>query len=107
MKYLLTLLKIGNDVQQKGWYASKTVWFNILSLVAALAALKGLNLNAEDIVTIAGGISTIGNILLRSVTDTPIGTKTIPNELPTGTETVDTSTTESTDKPFDNGTIMG
>jgi hypothetical protein len=106
MKWFLTLLKIGNDVQQKGWYASKTVWFNILSLIAALAALKGFNLNAEDIVTLAAGISTVGNIFLRFATETPIGSKTVPAEVPTVTEAVDNSTT-NTDKPFDTRTIMG
>lgn len=106
MKWFLILLKIGNDVQQKGWYASKTVWFNILSLVAALVALKGFNLNAEDIVTLAAGVSTIGNIFLRFTTETPIGSKTIPAEVPTITKSVDNTPTD-TDKPFDAGTIMG
>lgn len=105
MQYLLALLRIGNDVQQKGWYTSKTVWFNIISLMAALAALKGFNLNAEDIVTLAAGVSTVGNIFLRFTTDTPIGAKTVPNEVPTIIETIDTSTTNE-DRPFDDGTTF-
>lgn len=107
MNYLLALLRIGNDVQQKGWYTSKTVWFNILSLVATIAALKGFNLNADDIVTLAAGISTVGNLILRFSTETPLGSKTVPNELPTSDTTADSSTTTTTDKPFDTGTIMG
>ena len=106
MKHLLALLRIGNDVRQKGWYTSKTVWFNILSLVAALAALKGFNLNAEDILTLAAGVSTVGNIFLRFTTDTPIGSKTVPNEVPTVDKTIDNPTTDI-NKPFDTGTIMG
>jgi len=78
MKWLKFVLTIGNDVQQKGWYASKTVWFNIISFLAAIAAMKGLNVSPEDVATIAGGISTAGNIILRAATSVPIGKDTVP-----------------------------
>lgn len=104
MHWIVSILKIGNDVQQKGWYASKTVWFNILSFVAAIAALKGLNLNADDIVAIAGGVSTIGNIILRLTSETPVGAKTIPNDV--STDDVPTVISSNTANEFDNGTTF-
>jgi hypothetical protein len=78
MKWLKMFWTLGNDVQQKGWWASKTVWFNIATLVAAIAATKGLNLDANDITSIAAGASTIGNIILRFSTEKPIGRTSIP-----------------------------
>ena len=80
MQWLKFILTIGNDVQQKGWYASKTVWFNILSFVAAIAALKGFNIDAQDVAAIAGGVSTVGNIILRAATSVPIGKATVPSD---------------------------
>ena len=105
MKWMLMILRIGNDVQTKGWYASKTVWFNILSLVAAVAALKGLELSADDVVALSAGVSTVGNILLRFATDTPIGAKTVPVELPAVTAPV--AETIQPERPFNDGNIMG
>ena len=105
MKWLLMILRIGNDVQTKGWYASKTVWFNILSLVAAVAALKGLNLSSDDVVALSAGVSTVGNILLRFATDTPIGAKTVPVELPTVTDAAPEAV--QSERAFNDGNIMG
>lgn len=111
MKWLLMVFKIGNDVQQKGWYASKTIWFNILSLIAAIAALKGLNLDAQDVATIAAAASTLGNIWLRARTSTPIGARTIPGaDVPTGNQPAgDTGIKqpEPAERPFESTSIMG
>ena len=107
MKWFLAVLRVGNDVQQKGWYASKTIWFNILSLVAAIGALKGLHLNAEDITMLAAGVSTAGNIWLRFRTNTAVGAKTIPATVQPPVEAPDTSTTSNDDNPLDPSTIMG
>lgn len=59
----------------KQWYESRTIWFNVLSGVVAIAtALQapdvGLN---PKVVSIFSSIVTAGNILLRMVTDKSIG----------------------------------
>ena len=116
MKWISTIFKIGNDVQQKGWYASRTVWFNIISLVAALAALKGFNLDANDVVQLSIMVSTLGNIWLRFRTDTRIGASSIPGslpiqpvevEIPVQPEPVSHATPVRDERPFDAGSIMG
>lgn len=76
IEILKRLLNVGNDVQQKGWYSSKTVWFNILSLVAALVALKGYSIDANDVAVLSSGIVTVVNIALRFGSQTPVGLTT-------------------------------
>lgn len=78
MKHFLLLLRLGNDVQQKGWYASKTIIFNILTLLALVAARYGFELSSDDLMVIAAGVASIGNIVLRFATSTPVGANTIP-----------------------------
>lgn len=49
----------------KNWYQSKTIWFNIIGLVVAVA---GELINAwptGQVAKIAGFVLTIGNIVLR------------------------------------------
>lgn len=59
----------------KSLYQSKTIWFNILSIVAvALSAVGGTELIAQHPVAsgaVAVGISVV-NVLLRLVTSKPI-----------------------------------
>jgi hypothetical protein len=82
MNWIKMLWNIGNDVQQKGWYASKTVWFNILSFVAALAAIKGFEIDANDVAVLASAIVALCNIVLRFTTNTPVGaTKVVGAEV--------------------------
>lgn len=108
MKWITLLFRIGNDVQQKGWYASKTVWFNILTLVGMVAALKGFDLGADDIMAIAAGLSAIGNIGLRFATDTKIGARTVPAEVPVQPNApAGLQPTTDPERPFDGGTLMG
>lgn len=60
----------------KNWYQSKTLWFNILTtLVAVIGEVtKTLPLNAGT-TKIFGIILVVGNMLLRLVTNTAIGTE--------------------------------
>lgn len=56
----------------KKWYQSKTVWFNILGLVIAIAGELSSMFPAGNVAKIAGIVITIGNVLLRFVTTTTI-----------------------------------
>lgn len=54
----------------------KTIVFNIVTLAASLLATYGLDVTPETQADIATGIVSIlgvGNMILRSVTTTPIG----------------------------------
>lgn len=64
-----------SESQPKSVYASKTVWFNILSIAAvALTAVSNSEVIA-DYPVVAGGVAvgiSVVNVLLRLVTRTPI-----------------------------------
>jgi hypothetical protein len=59
----------------KPWYASKTIWANLVALVAALATAAGLDLglDTEAQATIVAGVIAVVNVGLRLVTARPIG----------------------------------
>jgi len=79
-KMLPAFFRAGGDVQKKGWYGSKTIWFNLLVLAVDLAAKvfgKDLPVTGEAIDAIAGGLCALGNIVLRFATTTPVGVKTV------------------------------
>lgn len=82
IRYLPRLFRIGNDVQKKGWYASATIWFNLLVLAFDLLA-DSLPMLADvpqsEINSIAVGIAAIGNIILRARTERPLGVQTVRN----------------------------
>lgn len=58
----------------KPWYKSKTFWFNIVSIAIAIATLIADPTLAASpqIVSGAVGVVTIGNLVLRLLTDTAI-----------------------------------
>lgn len=59
----------------KNWYQSKTVWFNIIGLILALAGELSTAFPSGQVAKISGFVLTIGNIILRLVsTSRPIGT---------------------------------
>ena len=56
----------------------RTIIVNILMAVASVVALYGITISPEQIELISGGIVTmftVGNMILRAVTTTPIGRK--------------------------------
>lgn len=56
----------------KPWYQSKTIWLNIAATAATLGdALTGAGILGPQ----AAAAVAIGNVLLRAVTTTPIGSK--------------------------------
>lgn len=67
----------------KPWYASKTLWANLIAFAAAVAAGFGLDLglDAETQGSLVVGIMAVVNIVLRLMTKTAIGTET-PADLP-------------------------
>ena len=56
----------------KAWYKSKTVWVNIIALVAIIASYFGLDITEEEQLAIATAILAIVNIALRFVTKEPV-----------------------------------
>jgi len=58
----------------KPWYTSKTLWFNALFLVSAIAAYFGFADFKPDsnVVELAGVVVSVINIVLRFVTKEPI-----------------------------------
>jgi hypothetical protein len=58
----------------KYWYESKTLWANIIALLATVATAFGLDLGLgpEQQATIVAGVMAIVNIVLRFKTDKAI-----------------------------------
>ena len=58
----------------KRWYASKTVWANVVAFAASITAAFGLDLGLNPAVQaqIVGGVMAVVNIILRFMTDSPI-----------------------------------
>jgi hypothetical protein len=56
----------------KKWYESKTLWFNIIGLLVAAAAEFTTAFPSGAIAEVSGFILTIGNIILRLITNTTI-----------------------------------
>lgn len=58
----------------KPWYRSKTFWFNVVTLIVAIATLAADPSLVKDMNVVAGaaGVVTVGNIILRMLTDTAI-----------------------------------
>ena len=61
-------------MEAKHWWASKTIWLNLLAIVAIiLNSLFGVELDTEAQVALATGILAVLNIILRTVTSRPVG----------------------------------
>jgi hypothetical protein len=58
----------------KRWYASKTIWANIIAGIVTLAGLFGLDLGLTPDVQaqIVTGVLAVVNIILRFVTKEPV-----------------------------------
>ena len=60
-------------MSDKKWYASKTVWFNVLSLVAGVSGWgAGAMTEYPGVVCVLVIIQALGNLALRKMTTTPI-----------------------------------
>lgn len=53
---------------EKPWYKSKTIWTNIIAIIAVILAEYGINIPPEQYATIAAIIIAIINIILRGIT---------------------------------------
>lgn len=63
----------------KKWFASKTVWFNVITTVIMLATelSNATDISTESMLKIYAGVITVGNIILRVFfTSQPIGDET-------------------------------
>jgi hypothetical protein len=56
----------------KVWYASKTIWVNVVALVASLLAVMGVDLTPDQQGALVTSILAIANIVLRFVTTTAV-----------------------------------
>ena len=56
----------------KKWYLSKTLWFNIIGFIVAAAGELVQSFPTGEVAKIAGFVLTIGNIILRLITNVPI-----------------------------------
>ena len=58
----------------KPFWASKTLWANVLAFAAVLATTFGVDLGLDEVTQLAlvGGIMAVVNIVLRFVTKEPI-----------------------------------
>ncbi len=76
------------SLQVKGWYLSKTIWVNLLTLVSSMAyAVSGndaLTLSADEAAALAVGAVAVGNIVLRVLTDKPVGLRSVPGPVGDG-----------------------
>jgi len=59
-------------METKPWFASKTIWVNVVAFVAAIAGGFGLDLglDAEAQASLVAGIMAVVNVALRLVTKT-------------------------------------
>ena len=64
-------------MDSKMWYASKTLWVNMIALAATVSAALGvdLGLDAATQSSIAMGVMAIVNIVLRLMTKTAVALK--------------------------------
>jgi hypothetical protein len=63
-------------MENKGWLASKTMWFNVLTLVVSGATWGAGALTAHpDFVCVLVIVQAVGNLILRRFTSVPIGKK--------------------------------
>lgn len=86
---ILALLKLSprlfqatEDVQQKSWYTSKTILFNliVLALDVALHVFETeIPVTGEEVDALAIAVAAVGNIVLRLVTTQPVGLSTKPS----------------------------
>lgn len=62
-------------MDSKPFWASKTLWVNMLAFVAAVAGGFGmdLGLDPETQASLVGGVMAVVNIALRLVTKEPVG----------------------------------
>lgn len=56
----------------KPWWASKTIWANVIGFAAAIAAGFGFELAGETVTALTTGVLAVVNIVLRFVTKEPI-----------------------------------
>ena len=59
-------------MESKPFWASKTIWANVIAVVAVLAGSAGFEITADLQASIVATVMGITNIVLRFITKTPI-----------------------------------
>ena len=64
-------------METKPWFASKTLWVNLVALIAAVTGAFGmdLGLDPETQTSIVAGVMGVVNIVLRFVTKSAVSAK--------------------------------
>lgn len=64
-------------MEPKPWFASKTLWANVIGGLVAVGTTFGfdLGLDAEAQASIVGGVMAVINIILRFMTTAPVSVK--------------------------------
>ena len=81
------------SLQVKGWYLSKTIWANLFALVGSIIyAVSGndaLTLTADEVSALSVAAVAVGNIVLRVLTDKPVGLRSVPDATGRGSDAPD------------------
>ncbi len=79
LRVVPSLLSEKDGICAKGWYASKTVWFNLLFLALFLIGRDSLGLHIqlsnEQLEILSVLAACIGNLVLRFVSKRPVSLK--------------------------------
>lgn len=58
--------------ESKSWYTSRTIWVNLVALVASLLAAAGIELTTDQQGALVTSVLAVANIGLRFVTSAPV-----------------------------------
>ena len=62
-----------NMMENKSWFHSKTIWFNIVSgIVTVAASFQSESGMSPQTASILASVVTVGNVILRFITEKPI-----------------------------------
>ncbi|WP_449246283.1 hypothetical protein [Desulfarculus baarsii] len=52
-----------NQTETKPWYQSKTIWGGVVSFIAVVGGLFGLNMNADEQTAVTEGLMAVGGLI--------------------------------------------
>lgn len=71
-------MEVEKHMETKTIWQSKTFWFNIVSLILAIAAVVQTNplfTDKQTVLEVLGIVTTVGNVILRFITNTGVTLK--------------------------------
>jgi hypothetical protein len=83
VKVIVDFLNVVGGMDEKGWWLSKTQWFNIISLIVLVGVHFGwISVGAvspTDIEMVAVALIPVVNMILRAFTKVPLTNQVIPD----------------------------